>query len=443
MTLSAFFADRGLADQDAAGRAALLTQVTAGFAREFGGPPSWRWFVPGRLEAFGKHTDYCGGQVLVAALPRGFAVAARARADGRVLVADVANGVSAQLTATGSGPARTGWASYVDVTLRRLAANFPGAPLGLDLAFGSNMPRAAGASSSSALVIAVATALVTRGRLTEREEWRQAIRTAEDHATYCGCIESGAGFGPLAGASGVGTHGGSEDHTAILLSQAGQLGHYRFVPTQRIASVPCPADWTFVVATSGVHADKAGAVRDRYNRATELARTLVRLWNESMASGEPSLAAIVEQPFAVDELSRLARSAAPSDSAPLLRRLQHFIAEDALVAQAAAACATGDAAAIGESAQASQRHAEELLQNQVPQTATLAALARGCGAHGGTSFGAGFGGGVWALVSGGDVPAFAEAWLAAYTARHPGMANVSWFAARPGPGVMAVPVDLV
>ncbi len=441
MTLSAFFADRGVAEPDAAGRATLLTQVTAGFAREFGGPPSWRWFVPGRLEVFGKHTDYCGGQVLVAALPRGFAVAARPRADGRVLVIDVANGVSAQLTVADSAPARTGWASYVDVTLRRLAANFPGAPLGLELAFGSNMPRAAGASSSSALVIAVATALVTRGRLTDREEWRQAIHTPEDHATYCGCIESGAGFGPLAGAPGVGTHGGSEDHTAILLGQPGRLGHYRFVPTQLIASVPCPADWTFVVATSGVHADKAGAVRDRYNRATELARTLVRLWNQAMASAEPSLAAIVAQPFAVDELSRLARSAA-SDAAPLLDRLQHFVAEDALVAQAAAASATGDAAAMGESAQASQRHAEALLQNQVPQTATLAALARECGAHGGTSFGAGFGGGVWALVSGGDVPAFAQAWLAAYTARHPGMTNVSWFAARPGPGVLAVPVDL-
>lgn len=441
MTLATFFADRGLASDDAAARAALLARVTDGFVRTYGAAPAWRWFVPGRLEVLGKHTDYCGGQVLVAALPRGFAVAARPRDDGRVLVVDVANGVSAELSATSNGPARTGWASYVDVTLRRLAANFPGAPLGLDLAFGSNMPRAAGASSSSALVIAVATALVTRGRLIDRDEWRQAIRTPEDHATYCGCIESGAGFGALAGASGVGTHGGSEDHTAILLSHAGQLGHYRFVPTQRIASVPCPNDWTFVVATSGVHADKAGAVRDRYNHAADLARGLVGLWNDAMGSQEPSLAAIVQQPAGVDELRRLAR-AATADAAALARRLEHFLAEDALVAAAATACAACDADAMGEAAQASQRHAEALLQNQVPETATLAALARECGAHGATSFGAGFGGGVWALVSSGDVPVFAAAWLAAYTARHPGMANVSWFAARPGPGVLAVPVDL-
>ena len=27
----------------------------------------------------------------------------------------------------------------------------------------------------------------------------KTVRTPEDHATYCGCIESGAGFGPLAG----------------------------------------------------------------------------------------------------------------------------------------------------------------------------------------------------------------------------------------------------
>lgn len=440
MTLADAFLARGCPADDAERCAALVARTSRGLSEVWGGAPVWRWFVPGRLEVLGKHTDYCGGQVLVAALPRGFAVAARPRDDDRVRVVDVANGVQAELSAGGREPLRTGWSSYVEVTLRRLAANFPGAPLGLDLAFSSNMPRAAGASSSSALVIAVETALVARGRLAEREEWRRAVRTPEDHATYCGCIESGAGFGPLAGTTGVGTHGGSEDHTAILLGQAGRLGHYRFVPTARIADVPCPAGWTFVIATSGVHADKAGAVRERYNRATDLAGALVGSWNEAMGGGAPSLAAILRQPSAAEELSRLVQAAA--DAPALHRRLQHFLAEDALVATAAAACARGDVEAMGEAARASQRHAEELLQNQVPETVTLAALARECGAHGATSFGAGFGGGVWALVSAVDVPAFAERWLAAYTARHPGMPNVSWFAARPGPGVVELPPDL-
>ena len=35
------------------------------------------WFVPGRIEVLGKHTDYAGGSVLVGAVDR--AITARAR----------------------------------------------------------------------------------------------------------------------------------------------------------------------------------------------------------------------------------------------------------------------------------------------------------------------------------------------------------------------------
>ena len=33
-----------------------------------------RWFVPGRLEVLGKHTDYAGGRSLLAAVDRGITV---------------------------------------------------------------------------------------------------------------------------------------------------------------------------------------------------------------------------------------------------------------------------------------------------------------------------------------------------------------------------------
>ena len=49
-------------------------------------------------------------------------------------------------------------------------------------------------------------------------------------AGYLGCIENGSAFGALEGDEGVGTAGGSEDHTAIVLSQAGQLTWYRYHP---------------------------------------------------------------------------------------------------------------------------------------------------------------------------------------------------------------------
>ena len=50
--------------------------------------------------------------------------------------------------------------------------------------------------------------------------------TAENLVEYLGCIENGQSFGILTGESGVGTFGGSEDHTAILCARAGQISQY-------------------------------------------------------------------------------------------------------------------------------------------------------------------------------------------------------------------------
>lgn len=443
MTLADAFLACGCLVDDAERRAALVAGTAAGLKETWRVDPRWRWYVPGRLEVFGKHTDYGGGEVLVAAASRGFAVSAAPRDDGRLRVVDVPNRVTLELDAEDAGPPRTGWTSYLQVTRRRLAANFPGAPLGLDVAFASDLPRAAGMSSSSALVTAIASALVARGALTSRPEWIAGIRTPEDHATYLGCIENGADFGTLRGTSGVGTHGGSEDHTGILLSEAQHLGHFRFVPTARLARVPVPSGWTFVVATSGVHADKAGSVRDRFNRAAFGVRALLGLWNASAATPALSLAAALAMPDAEARLRRLVSTAAPVGwtADALTRRLDHFLAENAIVRDAVEAVRRGDAAALGALAAASQRHAEEALGNQVPETSALAAVARECGAHGATSFGAGFGGGVWALVDHDDVDGFARAWADAYRRRCPHVTNVAVLLVCPGPGVLTLPVD--
>mgnify|MGYP000284703898 CR=1 FL=1 len=80
-----------------------------GLRDTWGAAPHWRWYVPGRLEVFGKHTDYGGGEVLVAAAPRGFAIVAAPRDDGRLRVVDVPNRVTLELDADDAGPPRTGW----------------------------------------------------------------------------------------------------------------------------------------------------------------------------------------------------------------------------------------------------------------------------------------------------------------------------------------------
>jgi galactokinase len=83
------------------------------------------------------------------------------------------------------------------------------------------------------------------------------------------------------------------------------------------------------------------------------------------------------------------------------------------------AIANGDAKQVGALMARSQQMAEEALENQVPQTAWLAARALALGAAGATAFGAGFGGAVWALVtSRGDADEFAKAWMTSYSAEY-------------------------
>src|SRR5512134_311198 len=50
----------------------------------------WSVWVPGRIELFGKHTDYAGGRSLLCAVERGFAVRAALRRDHVVRAVDVA-----------------------------------------------------------------------------------------------------------------------------------------------------------------------------------------------------------------------------------------------------------------------------------------------------------------------------------------------------------------
>ena len=50
------------------------------------------FFVPGRIEVLGKHTDYAGGRTMVAAVERGFAIVAVPRDDRQTTVIDAESG---------------------------------------------------------------------------------------------------------------------------------------------------------------------------------------------------------------------------------------------------------------------------------------------------------------------------------------------------------------
>jgi len=411
-SIAAALVARGLDPDELVGKQSLYAAVLEHHAMRHSGPPTFVGWVPGRLEVFGKHTDYAGGRTLVCTVPRGFAVVASARADGVVHVVDARRGEELTIEPFERSAPRTGWRHYVEVAVQRLARNFPAAELGADITLASDLPRASGMSSSSALIIAVAVALDRMGSLHSQPAWKRNIRSGLDAAAYYACIENGRSFAALEGDAGVGTHGGSEDHAAIVESRAGYVTAFAFVPPRAIGAALVPDWWRFVIAPSGVAARKTGDAREPYNRLSAGAALLLEAWNRESPKAGSLAAALRSSPIAAERLRGLAESAATVETpaAWLRDRLDHFIREDARAEEALNAFANADSVRLRGLSADSQRDAELLLRNQVPATIELAAEARKQGAFAACSFGAGFGGAVWALIRTVEAEGFAKKW---------------------------------
>ena len=439
--VAAHFESLGMPPAHAATRAALVEQLDSRGAPILEGPAEWRRFTPGRIEIFGKHTDYAGGHSLLATVPRGIALAARTRRDGLVRIGDIFDGQVVEIDPAAETPDHFhGMQRYVHVVAHRLFVNFPGCDLGINIAIASDLPRASGLSSSSALCVGVALAMIERARLRERPEWRQHLRRMHDLAWYLGSVENGVDFPGLPGSSGIGIRGGSEDQTAILTCRTEHVSLYRFQPVTPLGETRMPADWSFVIASSGVQADKADSVKDRYNRASFAARALHEIWNRHSGDRAQSLCAALSGPRSVEKLEKWLEGDASFTADELKKRLHHFVRETARGPLAAVAFRDADREALGRLSADSQRDAHELLGNQIPETIALAGLAREIGAFGASSFGAGFGGSVWAAVPTADAQRFGEEWVRAYAERMPHIGMVDWFVARPGPPAIELPL---
>jgi galactokinase len=129
------------------------------------------FYVPGRIEFLGKHTDYAGGRSLICAVDRGFCIVASPRKDRLVRVigetpeSDLTFELKPDLIPTAGH-----WSNYPMTVGRRIAQNFPIHLIGADIAFTSDLPASSGLSSSSALIISFFLALSGVNRLSERSE---------------------------------------------------------------------------------------------------------------------------------------------------------------------------------------------------------------------------------------------------------------------------------
>lgn len=394
-------------------------------------------FIPGRIELFGKHVDYGGGPSLTCAIGEGITAELSPHSRPMLILEDTATGRGARVALRRDASAgRAHGGTYVATVARRMARDFAPLKAGVRVRSSSTLPRSSGLSSSSAFVTLLVIAVAEANGLRERRVWRDHLADPLALAEYCGAVEMGAPFGPFPGERGVGTRGGAQDHVAILCNVADEVGAFSYLPAARAGRARFPEQWRIVVAVSGVRATKTGAARDDYNRASDLVRSLLALWNAATYRADQSLAsALRSAPDAPERLTALARHT--TDAPRFLARIEQFRREtEVIVPGALDAIGRADGAALGRLAVESQQRAETAVQNQVPETMFLARSAMAAGAHAASAFGAGFGGAVWAIVDGTQVQPMIRAWRESYAASFPARATKGEFlVVRPAAGV--------
>ncbi len=429
----------GMSQVEADRKSGLLGVLSNTLASLSGGEAR-AYFVPGRIEVLGKHVDYAGGRSLTCATEQGFCVVASPRDDQGVRIIEPKRQLEASFPLDPElEPCAGDWTNYPMTVCRRIARNFPrslpGKLRGCDIAFTSDLPQAAGLSSSSAMIVAVFMAIADVNALDQHPDYNAQIKTDLDLAGYLGAVENGLGYGSLPGDRGVGTLGGSQDHTAILCAQANALSRFSYLPVQLESRATVTRGHVFVIGVSGVHAQKTGNAQGQYNRASELASEAAEFWRSKTGRDDPHLAAAADS-----SPGAIARLRSVLDEAPeaVRRRGELFLDETyRIVPGACEALLAGDVAAFGELADQSQHGAETSLGNQVPQTVFLARRARELGAAAASAFGAGFGGSVWALVSQDDADRFTERWADDYQKAFPQEApSAAFISTHAGPAAM-------
>jgi N-acetylgalactosamine kinase len=228
----------------------------------------------GRVNVLGRHIDHRGGSVNPVAVNHMWLIAAP-RDDDLVTARNVESGrfpdeqfriceclpqrsriadwdawCNAEYDKRRGNPAIT-WSNYIRAAVLYLQhvhtdsdGTFTRRIRGMDTVFYGNIPRAVGLSSSSAVVVATAEAVVRMNGLHV---------TPAEMVRHCGYAEWY-----------VGTRGGSSDHAAIIFARPGAILHAAAFAAS-VETMPIPDGYSLVLANSGIEAKKQAGARNVFN----------------------------------------------------------------------------------------------------------------------------------------------------------------------------------
>ena len=317
--------------------------------------------APGRVNLIGEHTDYNDGFVLPAAIDLEIRISFEPTLDREVELRQAANGAIEMFDLADIGPPRGTWLDYpagvanellrVDVTVAGLRGRID-----------SSLPVSAGLSSSAALELASAWALMAAAnpeQSIDRLDLAQLCQRAENDyvGVSCGLMDQ------FAVSCGVAGH--------ALLLDCRSLEH---------RAVPIPADIAMVIVDSGV---ARRLVASEYNtRRDECERGVAVL----AASGAP----VASLRDASLEMLDRARSELGE---VVYRRCRHVVEENARVLAAVDALEAGDRSMLGELFAASHASLRDLYEVSAPELDCAVDIAqRTPGVIAARMTGAGFGG---------------------------------------------------
>ncbi len=390
-------------------------ELIAAFEARYDREPKRISRAPGRVNLIGEHVDYAGLPVLPIAIDRAVRLVIRARDDDRVRVATLDPAfeprefrIGVRIQPYGPGD----WGNYVKAAAVEAAKTY-GSSRGFDALLVSNLPLAAGLSSSAALVIACGVAfLEVAGIPYERVELADRMAEAERY---------------------VGTRGGGMDQAISLCAREGHATRIEFDPL-RLTHIPVPADWRFVVAHSLVQAHKSGGAREAYNRR----RAAVEAALPPVARRLGLAPGTTRYPDLLDAAGPEELVAAGGDvlQGEELARYRHVITEAIRTREAEAALRAGDPAAFGRLMDGSHASLRDDFEVSTPELDELVEVAREAGATGARLTGAGMGGCAVALCTADTAEAVRDSLATRFYATRAleGPLSDHLFEARPGPG---------
>ena len=395
------------------------------------------YFIPGRIELFGKHTDYIGGESLVCATSRGIAAVSLPNDRPEIDITDLSAHRKFVLPLDGSSDDSAHWGLYPETVFHRLKRDSGSSFTGQSIYFSNSLPRSSGLSSSSALVTMLAIALIEHNGL--MASLSSFISDKHALAEYFGSIENGLAFESSTATAGVGTKGGCQDHAAILLGQEASVLHLGFQPLETIKSLEWPRDWKLAVGVSGVHARKSGDQKEEYNSAVHLAKDCFKLIGDTQGISEATLGELIRSPKSLSEIARFLEIEA-EDLSRRFSQAHREIRE--YIPKALASIELKDQVLLSEASGGSHDAANRLLMNQITETNVLVSSAMRAGAFGASAFGAGYGGAVWAAFEETALGRGMQKWEANFNYRYPEHMS-SFFFERPSRGAIALHPDSI